>query len=188
MHDANANRFTFGDLGEGDLFTALELQVKILPFTKNAGYSKFTLWHNDGTKDGLPLNGSTGREGWGFYMKLEQELTRDGRLIAIGRWGLSEKDSALYKKLAGGHLVYYDPFNSGRYDRMGFESDVCGIGYDWALAAGAVRDESDIEVFYRFPLLPEMDATFAYQAIFNPGFDPTNDFGSAISLRFRSTW
>ena len=37
-------------------------------------------------------------------------------------------------------------------------------------------------------LFPEMDATVAYQAIFNPGLDPNNEFGSAISLRFRSTW
>lgn len=170
------------------MFKLVELQVKILPLTENAGYSKFALWHNDGTKDGSGINGSTGREGWGFYMKLEQELTRDGRLIAIGRWGMSEKDSAVFKKIAGGHLVYYDPLRSGRYDRMGFESDVIGIGYDWGLATGAVRDESDIEVFYRFPLLPEMDATVAYQAIFNLGNDPTNDFGSAITLRLRSTW
>ena len=71
---------------------------------------------------------------------------------------------------------------------MGFEADVVGLCYDWGQATGADRDESDIEVFYRFPLLPEMDATIAYQAIFNPGFNPDRDFGSAISLRFRSTW
>ena len=71
---------------------------------------------------------------------------------------------------------------------MGFEADVIGLGYDWGDATGAFRDESDVEVLYRFPLFPEMDVTFAYQAIFNPGNDPTNDFGSAISLRFRSTW
>jgi hypothetical protein len=71
---------------------------------------------------------------------------------------------------------------------MGFESDVVGLCYTWGLQTGADRDESDVEVFYRFPLFPEMDATVAYQAIFNPGLDPSNDFGSAISLRFRSTW
>jgi porin len=53
--------------------------------TKNAGYSKITFWHNDGTKDGLPLNGSSGNEGWGIFVKHEQELTSDGRAIAIGR-------------------------------------------------------------------------------------------------------
>ena len=188
VHDANANRTNFGELDEGDLFKAVELQVKILPFTENAGYSKVTFWHNDGTADGQPINGSTGAEGWGVYIKLEQELTKDGRLIAVGRWGRSEKESAVYEKLVGAQLVYYDPFNSGRYKRMGFECDVVGIGYNWGEAVGAERDESDVELFYRFPLFPEMDATVAYQAIFNLGNDATNDFGSAISLRLRSTW
>ena len=188
VHDANADRTNFGDLGEGDLFKAVELQAKIFPFTENAGYSKVTFWHTDGTADGQPLNGSTGVEGWGVYIKLEQELTRDGRLIAVGRWGKSDKESAVYNKLAGAHLVLYDPFKSGRYERMGFESDVVGLGYDWGDAVGADQDESDVEVFYRFPLLPEMDMTVAYQAIFNPGFDATKDFGSAISIRLRSTW
>ena len=31
VSDANANRFDFGDIGEGDYFTAVELQVKVLP-------------------------------------------------------------------------------------------------------------------------------------------------------------
>ena len=188
LHDSNADRTNFGDLGEGDLFKAVELQAKILPLTENAGYSKVTFWHTDGTDDGLPLNGSLGPEGWGVYFKLEQELTCDGRLIAVGRWGRSYKDSAVFDRLAGAHLVLYDPFNSGRYERMGFESDVVGLGYDFGRATLANRDESDIELFYRFPLFPEVDMTIAYQAIFNPGFNLNNDFGSAISLRFRSTW
>jgi hypothetical protein len=33
-----------------------------------------------------------------------------------------------------------------------------------------------------------MQATVSYQAIVNPALDPTNDYGSAISLRLRSTW
>jgi hypothetical protein len=188
VHDANANRFTFGDVGAGDYFKAVELQAKLFPLTENAGYSKVTLWHSDGTADGQAINGSTGAEGWGFYFKLEQELTCDGRLIGVGRYGRSFQDSAVYDKLAGAHLVLYDPLNSGRYERMGFEADAIGVGADWGLATGALRDETDIELFYRFPLLPEMDATIAYQAIFNPGSNPDNDFGSAISLRLRSTW
>lgn len=188
VHDANANRFNFGRLQEGDLFKALEFQVKLLPLTDNGGYSKVTLWHTDGTATGLPLNGSTGPEGWGVYIKAEQELTQDGRVVAVGRWGRSEKGSALYEKLAGTQLVCYDPLNSGRYDRMGFEADVVGIGFDWGRQTGAMRDESNINTFYRFPLFPDLDATFHYQAIFNPGMNPLSDFGSAISLRLRSTW
>jgi hypothetical protein len=188
LHDANANRFNFGAPGKGDWFKAVELQAKILPRTENAGYSKVTFWHTDGTANGQPVNGSLGPEGWGVYLKLEQELTEDGRLIAVGRWGRSYNGSALYQKLVGAHLIYYDPFNSGRYERLGFTADVVGLASTWGLQNGAIRDETDVEVFYRFPLLPEMDATVAYQAIFNPGLNPNSDFGSAISLRLRSTW
>ena len=71
---------------------------------------------------------------------------------------------------------------------MGFLADAVGVASTWGRATGALRDESDVQVLYRFPLFPEMDATIAYQAIFNPGLNPNSDFGSAISLRRRSTW
>jgi hypothetical protein len=41
----------------------------------------------DGTKDGEPANANLGPNGWGFFLKLEQELTADGRLIGIVRYG-----------------------------------------------------------------------------------------------------
>jgi porin len=190
VSDANANRFTMGDLGEGDLFTALELQAKILPLTKNAGYSKITFWHNDGTKDGLPLNGSSGNEGWGIFVKHEQELTCDGRAVAIGRWGKGFNESALYDQLAGAHFLLYDPFCSGQYsDDDLIHADVIGTAYNWVQpTAGGARDESNVELFYRFPLFPYTDMTLSYQAIIHPALDPNNDYASVFSLRLRSTF
>jgi hypothetical protein len=186
--DANADRTNFGDLGEGDLFTAVELQVKILPLTKKAGYSKLTFWHNDGTDDGQAINGSTGAEGWGWFLKGEQELSCDGRMIGLLRYGKSYNSSAIFDELAAAHFVVYDPFNSGRYKRRGFNADLAGLVYSWVQPSGADRDESNFEAFYRFALFPEMQATVSYQAIVNPALDPTNDYGSAISFRLRSTW
>ena len=190
VSDANANRFTMGDLGEGDLFTALELQAKILPLTKNAGYSKITFWHNDGTKDGLPINGSSGNEGWGIFVKHEQELTCDGRAVAIGRWGKGFNESALYDQLAGAHFLLYDPFCSGQYsDDDLIHADVIGTAYNWVQpTAGGARDESNVELFYRFPLFPYTDMTLSYQAIIHPALDPNNDYASVFSLRLRSTF
>jgi hypothetical protein len=188
VSDANADRFDFGDIDEGDFFTAVELQAKIFPLSKNAGYSTVSFWHNDGTKFGQASNGSTGREGWGVFIKHEQELTRDGRAIVIARWGKSDKKSALYDELAGGSLVVYDPFCTGKFKDALFESDLFGVAYSWVQPSAVDRDESNVELFYRFPLFPEMDATVSYQGIINPVLDPTNDYGSAISLRLRSTW
>jgi hypothetical protein len=186
--DANADRFDFGDIDEGDIFSALELQVKVLPLTDNAGYSTFSFWHNDGTKFGQASNGGTGKEGWGWFIKHEQELTCDGRAIVIARVGRSYKESALYDQLAGVSFVLYDPFNSGKFEDTLFESDLVGLAYSWVQPSAVDRDESNAEIFYRFPLFPHFDATLSYQAIINPALDPSNDFGSAFSLRFRSTW
>jgi len=186
--DANADRTNFGELDEGDLFTAVELQAKLFPVTSKAGYSKVTFWHNDGTEDGSAINGSTGAEGWGVFMKFEQELTLDGRLIGIGRWGRSYNDSALYEQQAAGHLVFYDPFCRGSFKDIGLNADLAGVAYNWVQATGKPRDESNVELFYRFPLFPQMDATVSYQGIINPALNPASDYGSAISLRLRSTW
>jgi hypothetical protein len=187
--DANANRFTIGDPGAGDFFKALELQVKIAPLTPKAGYTKFTFWHNDGTKDGAAINGSTGLEGWGLYIKHEQELTLDGRAIAICRWGHSYKASALYEEQLGAHLVLYDPFNSGKFQQDLFEADLFGMAYNWVQPnVEGAGDESNVEFFYRFPLFPEADATISYQAVIGPSQAPELDVGSAVSFRLRSTF
>ncbi len=66
VSDANADRFDFGDIGEGDLFTAAEIHFKVAPRTPKAGYSKVTLWHTDGTKDGSAINAMTGPSGSGL--------------------------------------------------------------------------------------------------------------------------
>ena len=187
ISDANADRFDFGDIDEGDFFTAVELQVKVLPLTPKAGYSKVTFWHNDGTKFGNAINGSTGKEGWGLFIKHEQELTCDGRAVALARWGRSYKKSALYDELAAGNFLLYDPFCSGKFKDDLYSADVFGVAYNWVQpSAVGARGESNVEVFYPFPIFPEADATFSYQAIINPALDPNNDSASVFSFRIRS--
>lgn len=186
--DANADRTNFGQIRDGKLFSAVELQFKLRPKTKNAGYSKITFWNNDGNRFGAPINGMTGNDGWGYFLKGEKELSNDGRIIGLLRYGKSFRDSALYEQLAAGHLVVYDPFQSGRFKRRGFNADMAGFVYSWVTPTGVDRDESNFEFFYRFNLFPEMQATVSYQGIVNPALDPTNDFGSAFSFRLRSNW
>ena len=89
LSDSNADRYDFGDITEGDFYKAIEFGAKLFPRTEKAGYSKFTLWHTDGTKDGTLINGNTGKSGWGMTVKAEQELTADGNLVGIARWGKS---------------------------------------------------------------------------------------------------
>ena len=87
--DANGSRFDwFEDLGKGDFYKGVEVGLKIAPKTDQASFSKFLLWHTDGTWDGKPINANTGTDGWGFAFVLEHELTADGRLVAVGATAL----------------------------------------------------------------------------------------------------
>jgi hypothetical protein len=184
VSDANADRFNFGDIGAGDYYKAVEVGVKIAPRTKKAGYSKFDLWHTDGTKDGLPINASTGREGWGFATKLEQELTDDGRAVGVFRYGRSYDGSAIYKQQAGLSLLFYDPS-----DPIGIQNDLVGVAFNWvdSVVVGS-RDEYNFEAFYRFPMFPHVDATLSYQSVIHPALTTAIDHASAFSFRLRTTY
>ena len=184
VSDANADRQDFGDLGAGDFYKTLEVGVKLAPRTPKAGYSKFTVWHTDGTQSGNPANANTGEEGWGLFVKLEQELTADGRLIGIARYGRSFENSAVYKQLASAHLLYYNPSFLGW-----IRNDLVGIAFNWAeIPLTAARSEYNVEAFYQLPIFPSVDMTLSYQSVIRPALDRTNDHASVFSLRLRTTF
>jgi len=183
VSDSNADRSGWGNIGAGDLYKAVELGVQIFPRTEKAGWSKLAVWHNDGTKRGAS-NGNLGPDGWGFFLKLEQELTADGRFIGIAKYGWSDNDSALYESQANLLFLYYDPDFIGR-----IQNDVVGIGLNFVNPSlEGARGEYNPELFYRFPLFPQVDMTFTYHAIINPSLDRDNDHASVFSLRLRSTF
>ena len=184
VSDANADRYDFGDIGAGDLYKALELGVKIAPKTEKAGYSKLTFWHNDGTKDGTPINASTGLKGYGMTVKLEHEFTDDGNIVGVFRWGKSWDDSSLYEQQAGLHLLYYDPPGPAE-----LQHDLVGIAGNWVKAtAEGARDEYNVEFFYRFPLFAGLDTTLSYQSVINPALTREIDHASVFSLRIRAVF
>ena len=183
IHDANANRLDLGDVShggfEGDFFEALELGYKFAPEAKRAGYSKLTAWHTDGTADGKPINGSNGPEGWGFYALHEQQLSRDGDAVAVFKIGHSTNESAYFESQVSASFLFYElPFGTIR-------NDLLATSLNWVdpVAAGA-RNESNVEILYRFPVNPRLDMTMTYMGIINPALDPTNSYASAFSLRF----
>jgi carbohydrate-selective porin OprB len=123
----------------------------------------------------------TGKPGWGFSILAEQELTYDGRLVLLGRYGWSDK-AARYDQQASVNLLYYDPF-----DRMG--DDVVATGFNWIDSPDeGTRYEYNWEMFYRFPLLRNLDATLSYQAVFDPAFETSYDFSSVFSLRLSTVF
>ena len=183
VSDANGDRFTFGDPGAGDFFQAAELHVKIAPRTSKAGYSKLTFWHTGGTKDGLPNNGANGPNGWGFIAKLEQELTADGRAIGILRYGQSFNQSAFYHQQASVNFLLYDPPGPAR-----LQNDLLGAAFNWVNATNGVRDEYNLEAFYRLPVFPLVDMTLSFQFVINPALDLGIDRAAVFSLRIRTTF
>ena len=184
VSDANADRQDWGHLADGDLFTAIELAAQIAPRTEKAGYSKLVVWHNDGTRAGSSSNGSLGPSGWGFLVKLEQELTADGRAIGIARYGWNSHDSGFYEQQAGVNFLLYDPHFIGH-----IRNDLVGMAVNWVRPTPTGnRDEYDVEIFYRFPIFPLVDVTLSYQSIFKPALDPDNGHASVFGLRLRTTF
>ena len=182
--DANANRYNLGNITAGDFYKALELGVKIAPKTEKAGYSKITLWHTDATEDGQAVNGHLGPEGWGFFLKHEQELSTDGNAIMVLRYGKSFNKSAFYRDQAGASFLLYNPTGVTR-----LENDVVGVAATWVQSnIEGARGETGIELFYRFPILPKVDISFSYQGIINPALDPNNGYASAYSVRLRTSF
>jgi len=183
ISDANADRFDFGCPECGDYYYALELGAKIAPKTEKAGYSKFTIWHNDGNEDQTPINAMTGRKGWGWSAKLEHEFIDDGNIVGIVRYGKSYDDAAVYKEQAGIHFLLYDP--SGPV----LKNDVVGIAGNWmkSVVEGA-RDEYNFEVFYRFPLFTSLDTRLSYQYVKDPALTREIDHASVFSLGFRAVF
>ena len=184
ISDANGDRFNFGDIGAGDFYKSIELGFKPFPKTPKSGFWKLNFWHTDGTVDEQPINGSTGVAGWGFFFKLEQELSDDGDVIGLLRYGQSFEDAAIWRYLVGAALLVYDPFGPD-----GLQNDLIGLAFNWAEPVNpGSRGESNVELFYRFPLFPGVDFTLSYQSVIDPAFDPNNDHASAVSFRFRSVF
>ena len=93
-------------------------------------------------------------------------------------------DSGFYKHQASVNFLLYDPPPLNR-----IRNDVIGVAFNWVRPTPTVsRDEYDIELFYRFPLFPQVDVTLSYQSIFQPVLDPDNDHASAFGLRLRTAF
>ena len=112
-----------------------------------------------------------------------KQITDDGRAIGILKYGKSFDDSAVFEQQAGASFLLYNP------TRSGLQNDLLGVGFNWVNPGiPDTRSEYNLECFYRFPILPNVDMTLSYQSVFNPSLDPGNDHASAFSIRFRTTF
>ena len=181
VNDANADRYDFGDIGEGEFFKVIDFNVKIWPVTEKAGYSRFTLWQVD---ENGGSNGALGPKGWGYHILLEQELSSDGSLVGIAKYGRSMKGSAFYRRQGVLALVKYEPdwFTGINNDSVGASFSVMKAWID------NTQTEKNLEFWYKFPLTPKLQTSLHYQGIFNPSLRFDKDYASAWSIRFTTAF
>lgn len=184
VSDANADRYNWGDLDAGDLWRAVELRWNTPDSAPIAADAKVAYWYTDATKDGVARNFNTGKAGGGMVAILETELADDGRPVILARYARSFDGAALADEQAGLSFLLYQPIGA-----LDFDSDVLGAAVNWQdPAADGARDETQYEVFYRFPVFPQVDATVTYQHIENPAYASEFDSADTWAIRLTTTF
>ena len=90
----------------------------------------------------------------------------------------------MYKSQANLLFLYYDPSFIGH-----IQNDVIGLGLNYVdPSLPGTRGEYNPEIFYRFPLFPQVDMTLSYHSIIDPSLDRSNSHASAFSIRLRATF
>jgi carbohydrate-selective porin OprB len=95
-------------------------------------------------------------------------------------------------------LVIEDPFRFINPD-VDLAGDRLGLGASWVdPAVSEGRDEYNLEVYYRFPLFPNLDVTLDAQYMIDPALIPIVEDSSpgtktfddlfAFTVRFRTTF
>ena len=168
VSDANAdpsdpNLDVFSD---GNLFKSLELGY-------TSGFDRIyfdnihlTLWHADAADDG------SRPEDYGAAFSAAWFV--DNKWMPFFRAGASKGTAALYDRSVSAGLGYY-----------GRNTDLAGLGLNWAEARGIDGDQFTLETFYRFSISPGLQITPSVQFISNPLLNPNQDSITLLSLRTR---
>lgn len=168
LADANAdptspNLDVFSD---GELYKSLEIG-----YTSDFGRIyldnvHLTLWHADAASDGSRA------EDYGVAFSAAWFV--ENKWMPFVRAGTSEGTAAIYDKSVSLGLGYY-----------GRNTDLAGIGFNWAEANGIVGSQSTVEAFYRFSISPGLQLTPSIQFIDNPLLNPAQSSITLFGLRAR---
>lgn len=166
--DANADP-TSPDLdvfSDGDLFKSIEIG-----YTSGMDRIYFdnvhlTLWHSDAADDGSRA------EDYGAAFSAAWFV--DNKWMPFFRAGTSKGTAALYENSVSVGLGYY-----------GRNTDLAGIGLNWAEANGIPGSQYTMEAFYRFSISPGLQITPSIQFIDNPLLNPGQSSITLFGLRAR---
>ncbi len=166
--DANADPSdpNFDVFSDGNLFKSLELGY-------TSGFDRIyfdnvhlTLWHADAAEDGSRA------EDYGAAFSAAWFV--DNKWMPFFRAGASKGTAALYDRSVSAGLGYY-----------GRNTDLAGLGLNWAEARGIDGDQFTLEAFYRFSISPGLQITPSLQYISNPLLNPSQDSTALFGLRTR---
>ncbi len=168
ISDANADPSNpnFDVFSDGNLFKSLELGY-------TSGFDRIyfdnihlTLWHADAAEDGSRA------EDYGAAFSAAWFV--DNKWMPFFRAGASKGTAALYDRSVSAGLGYY-----------GRNTDLAGLGLNWAEARGIDGDQFTLEAFYRFSISPGLQITPSLQYISTPLLNPMQDSITLFSLRTR---
>lgn len=166
--DANANPSdpNFDVFSDGNLFKSLEIGY-------TSGFDRIyfdnvhlTLWHADAADDGSRPEDYGGAFSAAWFV--------ENKWMPFFRAGAAKATAALYQRSVSAGLGYY-----------GRNTDLAGLGLNWAEARGVDGDQFTLEAFYRFSISPGLQITPSVQLISNPLLNPDQDSIALFGLRTR---
>ncbi len=168
VSDANADPSdpNFDVFSDGNLFKSLELGY-------TSGFDRIyfdnihlTLWHADAADDGSRA------EDYGAAFSAAWFV--DNKWMPFFRAGASKGTAALYDRSVSAGLGYY-----------GRNTDLAGLGLNWAEARGIDGGQFTLEAFYRFSISPGLQITPSVQFTSDPLLNPDQDRITLFGLRTR---
>ncbi len=166
--DANADPSDpdFDVFSDGNLFKSLELAYTSAFDRIYFDNVHLTLWHADAAEDGSRA------EDYGAAFSAAWFV--GNTWMPFFRAGASKGTAALYDRSVSTGIGYY-----------GRNTDLAGLGLNWAEARGIDGDQFTLEAFYRFSISPGLQITPSAQFISNPLLNPDQDSIALFSLRTR---
>ena len=178
-HDANADteKIGFDTYEKGELFKIFEIgfDTDLMPRAPGRpphGHIHVSIWHqNEREEVGID-------SGWGIAGTALQRFGRFTPFVRYGYTNHSDFGPTSVKYMANAGLVIDGIF--------GQANDRIGVGYTWTDPVNhRLDDQSQIDMYYRVQITPEIQFGPTYQIIFDPVRNPEEDKISVWGLRTR---
>ena len=168
--DANGEKNSWGDLGAGELFYAIELGITPGYGTDRAGRYYVNFWRVDArAQKNIP-------SGQGFGLYGEQQF---GQFVPFARYAQGSGANIDVRRSAVLGVGVEQPF--------GQEDNLFGMGLGWGEPTDRKkRDQYVFETFYRFQLTRDTQLTPDLQLIVNPADNPRQDVIAVGGIRLRT--